>query len=257
MIRLSSEYEPIIWAATHRFGTVLENVIIDPHTRKPDFDDGSLTENTRGAYPIEFVPNYVQEGMGGHPNNVFFLTADAFGVMPPIAKLTPEQAMFYFLSGYTSKLAGTEKGLGDEPQATFSACFGAPFLPLPPSVYAELLGKKVEQHKTSVWLVNTGWTGGAFGEGERIRLPFTRAMVRAALTGDLAGVETRTHPIFGLHMPVRCPDVPDDVLDPRKTWSDPSAYDAQAKKLAARFRENFEPYREAVTPAVAQSGPAN
>ncbi len=254
-IRLRAEHEPMIWEATRRFGTVLENVSIDSITRRVNFDDGSLTENTRAAYPIGFVPNSVPEGRAGHPDNVFFLTADAFGVLPPLARLSPEQAMYYFLSGYTSKLAGTERGLGKEPQATFSACFGAPFLPLPPATYARLLGEKIARHQVKVWLVNTGWTGGAYGQGERISLPYTRAMVRAALAGDLDDVPLRTDPYFGLQIPERCPGVPDEVLDPRQTWADKEAYDRQARMLADLFRENFATYEGEVTPEVRAAGP--
>ncbi|HEX2980809.1 MAG TPA: phosphoenolpyruvate carboxykinase (ATP) [Anaerolineaceae bacterium] len=254
-IHLRKEFEPLIWEATRRFGTVLENVIIDPLTRQIDFDDDRLTENTRAAYPIDFVPNHVPEGYAGHPENVFFLTADAFGVMPPLAQLSTEQAMFYFLSGYTSKLAGTEKGLGAEPQATFSTCFGAPFLPLHPRVYAEILGEKIVRHNAKVWLVNTGWTGGPFGIGKRIHLPYTRAMVRAALTHQLDTVPLRVDPIFGLSIPTTCPEVPADVLDPRKTWADPEAYDRQARTLVASFEKNFEQFRQEVSPDVVSAGP--
>ncbi len=254
VIRLRADQEPIIWNATRRFGTILENVAIDPLTRRVDFDDASLTENTRAAYPIGYVANHVPEGRAGHPKNIFFLTADAFGVLPPIARLTPHQAMYYFLSGYTSKLAGTETGV-TEPQATFSACFGAPFLPLPPARYAELLREKIEKHKVRVWLVNTGWTGGPYGEGSRIKLAYTRAMVRAALRGDLDDVPMREDPIFGLHVPTHCPGVPDSVLDPRSTWADPEAYDRQARMLVKRFHENFKQFEAQVSPEVIAAGP--
>ena len=254
-IRLSAEEEPIIWHATESFGTVLENVILDSISREVDFDDGKLTQNTRAAYPLEVVEKRVPSGIGGHPSNVFFLTADAFGVMPPISKLSADQAMYHFLSGYTSKLAGTEKGLSDEPQATFSACFGEPFLPLHPSKYAELLGKRIAKHNTSVWLVNTGWTGGPYGIGERINLPYTRAMVTAALDGSLAKLSTRTDETFGLEVPVSCPGVPDEILDPQATWEDQVAYAEQAKGLAARFRGNFANYEQYVTPEVVTAGP--
>lgn len=238
-IRLREDLEPIIYAASHRAGTILENVVLDPETGKVDFDDARYTKNTRSSYPIHFLKNYEPSNRGGHPKHVFFLTADAFGVMPPISRLTREQAMYFFVSGYTSKLAGTEKGLGKEPQATFSACFGAPFLPLHPKVYANLLADKVEQHNVNVWLVNTGWTGGPFGVGERIHLPYTRAMVTAAMNGDLEDVGMREDLIFGLHVPESCPGVPDQALNPRETWEDKSKFDVQAHALAARFRKNF------------------
>ncbi|HEX2167501.1 MAG TPA: phosphoenolpyruvate carboxykinase (ATP) [Longimicrobiales bacterium] len=254
VIRLSPEGEPLIHAASNRFGAILENVIMDEDTREVDFEDESVTENTRSSYPITFIPTAVREGMAGHPKNVVFLTADAFGVMPPISKLTPEQAMYHFLSGYTAKLAGTERGVS-EPKAAFSACFGAPFLPLPPSVYADMLGKKLEQHGAQVWLVNTGWTGGAFGTGTRMKLSYTRAMVRAVLSGQLEDVKTHPDPVFGLHIPESVPDVPDDVLDPRSTWKDGAAYDAAAAKLAVMFRENFTKFAEGVSDAVKNAGP--
>jgi phosphoenolpyruvate carboxykinase (ATP) len=254
-IKLRPNLEPLIWEATRRFGTVLENVVYDHDTRIVDFDDDSLTENTRGAYPIEFVPNHVPEGYAGHPENIFFLTADAFGVLPPISRLTPEQAMYYFLSGYTSKLAGTEKGLSVEPQATFSACFGAPFLPLPPQVYAKLLGEKISLHKSHVWLVNTGWIGGAFGVGERISLPYTRAMIRAVLTHKLDGLAMRKDELFGLWVPQSCPEVPDSVLDPRSTWQDKALYRQQAEALISKFVSNFDQFISGVEPDVAASGP--
>lgn len=255
-IRLDPELEPVIWEATRHFGTVLENVSIDPRTRRVDFDDPSLTENTRAGYPIGFLNNIVPSGRGEHPDNVFFLTADAFGVMPPISRLSREEAMYYFLSGYTSKLAGTEKGLGSEPQATFSACFGAPFLPLHPTVYAKLLGEKIDRHNVKVWLVNTGWTGGPYGVGKRIRLPFTRAMVAAALNGDLDDVPYRTDPIFGLSVPERVPGVPDEMLNPRQTWADQEAYDRQAQQLAHQFRENYKQFSGEISSEVAAAGPA-
>jgi phosphoenolpyruvate carboxykinase (ATP) len=254
VIRLSPEGEPLIHAASTRFGAILENVTLDEHTRAVDFDDDSTTENTRSSYPIRFIPGHVESGTAGHPKNVVFLTADAFGVMPPIAKLTPEQAMYHFLSGYTAKLAGTERGV-TEPKAAFSACFGAPFLPLPPSVYAELLGRKLKEHGAQVWLVNTGWTGGAFGTGERMKLAHTRAMIRAALTGRLDDVATEADPVFGLHIPKNVPDVPDEVLQPRSTWSDGTAYDTAAGKLAGMFRDNFEKFAAGVSEGVRQAGP--
>ncbi len=251
-IRLSQEQEPQIWAAL-RFGAVLENVVADGR-RRPDFNDDSLTENTRAAYPVEFIPNAVIPGVGGHPANVVFLTADAFGVLPPIARLSPEQALYYFLSGYTAKVAGTEAGLGREPQATFSTCFGAPFLPLRPSAYAHLLGQKLRQHRARVWLVNTGWTGGPFGIGRRMHLPYTRAMVSAALGGELDHVPLTVDPLFGVEVPSVCPGVPAEILEPRRTWVDPQAYEAQARQLAARFQENFRRFPDAGA-AVLEAGP--
>jgi phosphoenolpyruvate carboxykinase (ATP) len=256
-IRLRKDWEPLIWEATHRFGSVLENVVYDPSSREIDFDDERITENTRAAYPIEFIPNHVPAGYGGHPRNIFFLTADAFGVMPPIALLTPDQAMYYFLSGYTSKLAGTEKGLGKEPQATFSACFGAPFLPLPPSKYAELLGKYIAEHKTQVWLINTGWTGGPYGIGSRIKLPFTRAMIRSALDSSLNASAMRKDPHFGLAIPTHCPGVPDEILDPGSTWSNINDYQIQANKLIERFRDNFSQNNYKVSSSVIAAGPGS
>ena len=243
-IRLSQKNEPQIWGAV-RFGTVLENVVFDPETRALDFDDGSLTENTRAAYPVDFIDNAVIPGVGGHPKNIVFLTADAFGVLPPISKLTPEQAMYHFLSGYTAKVAGTERGLGSEPAATFSACFGAPFLPRNPAVYARMLGDRMRQHQAQCWLVNTGWVGGRYGEGKRMDLPHTRAMLSAALSGKLAKAEFTPHPVFGVAMPKSCPDVPPQVLDPRGMWKDPGSYDLAAQDLAARFEKNFEKFTEA------------
>ncbi|GMR18116.1 MAG: phosphoenolpyruvate carboxykinase (ATP) [Gammaproteobacteria bacterium] len=241
MIKLSPEAEPEIYTTTRRFGTVLENVTLDSQARRLDLMDDSLTENTRGAYPITHIPNATRDGMGGHPKNILFLTADAFGVLPPISKLTPEQASQHFLLGYTAKLAGTEKGV-TEPTPNFSACYGAPFMPLDPKRYAELLDQKLKQYGANVWLINTGWSGGAYGVGERISIAHTRAMVNAVLDNQLTDVPTKTHPIFGLHIPVACPGVPTEVLDPRNTWSDKSAYDKQAKMLAAEFRRNSKKY---------------
>lgn len=255
VIRLSREAEPEIYETTRRFGTILENVGIDPITRRLDLNDATLTENTRAAYPIGYIPNASHTGLTGHPRNIIFLTADAFGVVPPIARLTREQAMYHFLSGYTAKVAGTEKGLGNEPQATFSACFGAPFMALHPSVYADLLGRKIDAHNVTVWLVNTGWTGGPFGVGSRMPIKHTRAMVSAALNGALNDVPTVRDPIFGVHVPVSCPNVPEELLNPRNTWSDPEAYDTQARKLANMFVENFKQYADLVTPEVRKGGP--
>ena len=240
-INLAREKEPQIWNAI-RFGSVVENVVVDPTTRQVDYADGSITENTRAAYPVEFSDNAEPSGMGGHPKTIMFLTADAFGVLPPIARLTPEQARYHFLSGYTAKMAGTEVGLGSKPEATFSTCFASPFLPLPPAVYSQMLGEKMTRHGVQVFLLNTGWTGGPVGQGERIGLGYTRAMVRAALSGALNDVETYTDPIFGLHVPTQIEGVPDQILHPRKTWRNPGAYDARARELAAQFVENFKQF---------------
>lgn len=237
-IRLSREREPQIWEAI-RFGAVLENVVLDPATREPDYDDDSLTENTRAAYPLEHIPGAVLAGVGGQPRTVIFLTADAFGVLPPIARLTREQAMYHFLSGYTSKLAGTERGI-TEPQATFSTCFGAPFLPLPPTVYAELLGERIDRYGVEVFLVNTGWTGGSYGVGRRMNLEYTRAMVRAAIRGQLRDVPFKPDPIFKILVPEVCPGVPAEILRPQETWADKEAYERAARSLAARFAANIK-----------------
>jgi phosphoenolpyruvate carboxykinase (ATP) len=253
VVKLSPEGEPEIYATTRMFGTVLENCVVD-EKRRVDFDDISLTENTRASYPLEYIPNHVPEARGGHPKNIVFLTADAYGVLPPIARLTPEQAMFYFLSGYTAKVAGTERGV-KEPQPTFSACFGAAFLSLHPGVYADMLGKKIAQHGARVWLVNTGWTGGPYGTGSRMKLSYTRAMVRAALAGELDAVETVAAPFFGVAVPTAVPGVPSEVLLPRETWSDRDAYDAKARELADAFCRNFEQYADRVGEDVRQAGP--
>jgi phosphoenolpyruvate carboxykinase (ATP) len=254
MIRLSAEAEPQIYATTRRFGTVLENVVVDPRTRALNLDDASLTENTRGAYPIDFIDNAVPSGRGGHPENIVMLTADAFGVLPPIARLSPEGAMYHFLSGYTAKVAGTEKGVKD-PSATFSTCFGAPFLPLSPDVYARGLGERIARHRSRVWLVNTGWTGGPFGAGHRMKIAHTRAMITAALSGALDAVTYQRHPIFNLDMPTSCAGVPPEVLDPRSTWVESAAYDVQARKLASMFVENFTAFSGTVDRAVIEAGP--
>lgn len=239
-INLSKENEPQIWNAI-KFGALVENVVMDPETRVFDFNDGSLTENTRVGYPVEFIPNAAIPGVGGQPKTVVFLTADAFGVLPPIAKLDKDMAMFHFVSGYTSKLAGTERGI-TEPQATFSTCFGAPFLPLDPSVYAEMLGEKVAQSNANVYLINTGWSGGSYGVGKRMSLKYTRAMVTAALTGALDNVKFELDPIFNVYVPTECPNVPAEILNPKNTWADKAEYDKTAKMLAARFTENFKKY---------------
>ncbi len=239
VIRLSQEAEPEIYATLGQFGTVLENVVMARDSHALDLDSEEITENTRAAYPIHFIPNFVATGMGGHPANVLFLTADAFGVLPPIAKLDTEQALYYFLSGYTAKLAGTERGV-TEPQATFSTCFGAPFMVHYPKVYAELLQRKLESNRCNVWLVNTGWSGGPYGVGARMKISHTRAMVTAVLDGRLRDIETVADPVFGFHIPVACPGVPAEVLNPRNTWADKAAYDAKAHDLKARFEANYE-----------------
>jgi phosphoenolpyruvate carboxykinase (ATP) len=254
MIRLSAEAEPQIYATTRRFGTVLENVTCHPDTRLLDLDDASVTENTRGAYPLDFIENAVPSGQAGHPQNIVMLTADAFGVLPPIARLTPAGAMFHFLSGYTAKVAGTERGV-TEPKATFSTCFGAPFMVWDPNVYAKLLGERIAEHHARVWLVNTGWTGGPFGLGSRMKIAHTRAMIEAALSGKLDAVPYTTDPIFNLSVPSACPGVPQDVLNPRSTWKDAAAYDAQARKLATMFVENFKTFAATAAADVREAGP--
>ena len=241
VIRLSAEHEPEIFAASTRFGAILENVVVDPLSGAVDLDDDSLTENTRASYPLRFIPNASESGIAGHPRHIVMLTADAFGVLPPISKLSPEQAMYHFLSGYTARVGGTEAGV-KEPQATFSACFGAPFLPRKPGVYAKMLGELMRRHRVDCWLVNTGWSGGPYGTGERMSLPHTRAMLQAALDGTLAGMPTRTHSQFGLAMPTSCPGVPDAVLEPRSTWADGAAYDRAAREVAERFAANFRQF---------------
>lgn len=252
-INLSKEHEPEIYGAI-KFGSLVENVIIDPETRELDFDDGSLTENTRVGYPVSYISNAKIPGVAGHPKTVIFLTADAFGVLPPVSKLTREAAMYHYVSGYTAKLAGTERGV-TEPQATFSTCFGAPFLPLPASRYAELLGKRIDEFGANVYLINTGWSGGSYGKGgSRMKLPLTRAMVTACLNGELEKSEFVTDPIFNVQVPTTCPGVPDDVLQPKKTWADKAAYDETAKKLAALFQKNFEKYTN-MPKAVVEAGP--
>ena len=242
VIRLSREAEPEIYATTERFGTILENVVIDPQTRELDLDDASFTENTRGSYPLASIPNADPKGIAGTPQNILMLTADAFGVMPPVAILNADQANYYFLSGYTAKVAGTERGIV-EPVATFSSCFGAPFMPMPPTVYADMLARKIRETQAQVWLVNTGWTGGPYGVGHRMKIGYTRAMVKAVLNGSLAKVPTRKDPHFGLRVPTSCPNVPSKVLNPRDSWADPVAYDAQAQKLVAMFQENYRQFQ--------------
>lgn len=254
MIKLSAEAEPEIYAAVNHFGAVLENVVMDEQTRVPDFDDGSLTENTRGAYPLEFIPNASTTGQAGHPNNIVMLTADAFGVLPPIAKLTPSQAMYHFLSGYTAKLAGTEKGV-TEPQATFSTCFGAPFMPRHPSEYGNLLRDLIAKHGVDCWLVNTGWTGGKYGTGNRMPIKATRTLLNGALSGALKSVEMRVDPVFGFEVPVAVEGVDSAILTPRDTWADKEAYDAQAKALVDMFIKNFEKFESHVDPDVRDAAP--
>jgi phosphoenolpyruvate carboxykinase (ATP) len=251
-IRLSEEGEPQIFRAI-RFGSVLENVVIDPITRRPNYDDDRLTENTRAAYPVDFIPNCELSGRGGHPTNILFLTCDAFGVLPPLSRLTNDQALYHFLSGYTAKVAGTEAGV-TQPEATFSTCFALPFLPLRPDRYAELMDERVRRHKAQVWLVNTGWTCGPQRQGRRIPLAHTRAMVRAILAGALANATFTPDPIFGLPAATSCPDVPPALLQPRSTWADPAAYDAQAHRLAALFKANFQNF-PAVGEPIRRAGP--
>jgi phosphoenolpyruvate carboxykinase (ATP) len=254
-IKLSHIYEPDIYSTTRRFGTILENVRIDEQTRELDLDSDEFTENTRGAYPLPFISNTDPTGRTGHPKNVVFLTADAFGVLPPISRLTHAQAAYHFISGYTAKLAGTEIGV-TEPKATFSTCFGAPFMPRHPGVYARMLTERLVQHEVPVWLINTGWTGGPYGVGQRMNIGHTRAMVHAALDGRLDGVPTVADPIFGVEVPVSCPEVPDELLQPRGTWPDADAYDRKARELAAMFRDNFRAFEDGVPDEVREAGPA-
>src|SRR5437868_4878763 len=254
VINLSPEGEPDIYRTTQMFGTILENVVLDPITRKVKFEDQSITENTRASYPLHYIPNFVPNGRGGHPRNIVFLTADAYGVLPPIAKLTRDQALYYFLSGYTAKVAGTERGV-KEPQATFSSCFGAVFLVWHAWKYAEMLGQLIERHGADVWLVNTGWTGGPFGVGSRMKLSHTRKMVQALLHGDLARAKAAVDPVFGLAVPTEIAGVPAAVLRPRETWKNTAAYDAQAQKLASMFRENFTKFESFISESVREAGP--
>ena len=252
-IRLSAESEPQIFGAI-RFGSILENVVIDPHTRAIDYDSDILTENTRATYPVEHIPGAVLGGVGGHPRNVFFLTCDAFGVLPPIAKLTPEMASYHFLSGFTSKVAGTEAGI-TEPRPTFSACFGSPFMPLHAERYATMLADRLSEHGTDCWLVNTGWTGGPYGVGHRMSIETTRALIAGALDGSLTCGRFEPHPVFRILVPRECGGVPAGVLDPRASWQDGEAYDAAAEKLARMFADNFERYAEHVSAEVLAAGP--
>ncbi len=254
-IRLSKTAEPEIWNASNRFATVLENVVIDPQTRVADFDDNRLAENARSAYPLDAIPNASAKGTAPHPKNIVMLTADAFGVLPPIAKLTPSQAMYHFLSGFTAKVAGTEKGMGNEPQPTFSTCFGAPFMPRHPSVYGNLLRELIAKHNVDCWLVNTGWTGGKFGEGSRMPIKVTRALLNAALSGDLANQTMRVDSIFGFKVPVQMAGVDAKLMTPRDTWADPRAYDAAAANLADMFNKNFAKFEAYVDAEVRRAGP--
>lgn len=241
LIKLSQEAEPDIYKTTRMFGSMLENVVMDPQTGEIDLDDNSITENTRGSYPVSFIPNMTLKGKGGHPKNIIMLTCDAFGVLPPISKLTYEQAMYHFISGYTAKVAGTERGI-TEPQATFSPCFGGPFMVLHPTVYAKLLGEKIRKHNVDVWLINTGWSGGPYGTGSRMKISLTRTMVKAALDGSLKNVETKKDLVFGVGVPVSCPGVPSDILEPKNTWKDKAAYDKKAKELQDMFDKNIKEY---------------
>jgi phosphoenolpyruvate carboxykinase (ATP) len=254
VIRISSEHEPEIYQSTRKFGTILENVSVDSLSRRIDLDDDSLTENTRAAFPITHLEHADPSGVAGHPKIIFFLTADAFGVLPPVAKLTPEQAIYYFLLAYTAKVAGTERGIV-EPEATFSPCFGAPFMVHTPAVYAEILGKKIRNYGAQVWLVNTGWTGGPYGTGERMKLPYTRSMVHAVLKGKLNDVPLHTDPLFNLNVPIEVPEVPSKVFYPRDTWKDKNAYDRTARELVSRFREAFKRFEGEVSRDVREAGP--
>jgi phosphoenolpyruvate carboxykinase (ATP) len=254
VIRLDPVGEPLIHAAMRRFGTILENVVYDSHTRRVDVDDDSITENTRASYPISHILNATRDGMGGHPKHVIFLTADAFGILPPVSRLTRDQALYHFLSGYTARVAGTERGV-KEPTPVFSACFGAPFMPHHPDVYARLLGEKLDRHGTQVWMVNTGWTGGPYGEGDRIKLSYTRKMVSSILVGGLDYAEMDIDPYFGLEVPRSVRDVPAEVLKPRATWKDGAAYDEQAQKLVGMFANNFRQFSDRVSVAVRSAGP--
>ena len=252
MINLSAEAEPEIFATTKRFGTVLENVVIDEETREIDLDDNSLAENSRGSYPIDFIPNASEKNLGPVPKNIIFLTADAYGVLPPIARLTPDQAMYHFLSGYTARVAGTEIGV-TEPSATFSTCFGAPFMPRHPSVYGNLLKERINKGGVTCWLVNTGWTGGKYGVGQRMPIKVTRALLNAALDGSLNDAEFRTDPNFGFQVPVAVPGVDKTILDPRATWNDKAAYDETAGKLVKQFVDNFAQFENHVDASVREA----
>ncbi len=255
VIQLSPTAEPQIYACTRKFGTILENVVYDPITRMIDLDDPTITENTRASYPLEYIENAVSEKIGGHPKNIIFLTCDGLGVLPPIAKLSPDQAMYQFISGYTTKVAGTEMGLGKEPELTFSACFGAPFMVHHPYVYADLLKRKMMKYNVNCWLVNTGWIGGPYGIGKRISIKYTRQLLNAALSGKLLNIKYRKDPIFGFEVPETCDDVPTNVLNPASSWQSKEAHMIKYKQLAGRFIENFKKYESACPPEVIKSGP--
>jgi phosphoenolpyruvate carboxykinase (ATP) len=254
VINLSKEAEPEIYECTRRFGTIIENVAMDPVTRRLDLDDDVITENTRASYPLTHIPNIEPSGLAGHPRNVIMLTADAFGILPPISRLTPEQAMYHFISGYTAKVAGTEAGV-TEPSATFSACFGAPFMVRHPSVYAELLADRLRKHGSTCWLVNTGWTGGPHGVGSRMRIDVTRALLKAALDGSLSKVPMNVDPTFGFEVPREAPGIPAGLLDPRSTWAESARYDEKARELAGMFKKNFEQYSDGTSAEVLAAGP--
>jgi phosphoenolpyruvate carboxykinase (ATP) len=255
VIGLSATAEPEIYACTRRFGTILENVVYDPVTRLIDLDDDSLTENTRSSYPLNYIPNAIPDKLGGHPKNIIFLTCDASGVMPPIARLTPDQALYHFISGYTAKIAGTEIGLGEEPEITFSACFGAPFMVLPPAFYADLLKRKILRYDVNCWLVNTGWVGGPYGVGKRISIRYTRDLLNSALNGELRDVEYYTDPVFGFQVPKHCPGIPDNVLYPASAWPSEDAYVKRYHSLAARFIDNFQKFADSCPVEVVAAGP--
>jgi phosphoenolpyruvate carboxykinase (ATP) len=254
VIRLSKEHEPLIYETTRQFGTILENVSIDMRHRRLDLDDDRLTENTRASYPVTHIPNVIYPGIAGHPKDIIMLTCDAFGVLPPISRLTTEQAIYHFLSGYTAKVAGTEVGVF-EPTATFSACFGAPFMPLHQTFYGRLLGEKIRQHKVRCWLINTGWVGGPYGTGKRMDIHHTRAMLNAALRDELDEVPMKQDPIFRVAIPKHCPGIPDDILQPASAWPDPQAYQVKARELAKLFRENFRHLEAEAGPEVSKAGP--
>lgn len=254
VIKLNKSFEPEIWDAI-RYGCILENIVMDEETREIDYDDGSITQNTRAAYPLRNIEHSVIPSVAGHPHNVIFLTCDAFGVLPPVARLTPDQASYHFISGYTAKVAGTERGMGNEPQATFSTCFGAPFMPLHPNVYAKLLAEKLTKHNAAVWLVNTGWSEGPYGIGHRMRIDHTRAIVNAVLHHDLDSIEYEKMPLFDIDIPKTCPGVPQEILNPRNTWEDKNAYDEKAAQLAKLFIENFENFKEGTSEQIINAGP--